>query len=459
MTKKRIRRRLATIDPALVLLVLLTAGLWIAGGASRADAIGQAVVRGLAAITMLIAISFFRFSPTRPALPVLGLLGGAIALVLLQLVPLPPGLWQSLPGRAAFVDRLGDENAVWRPLSLVPDATVNAAGALIVPLSVAVVILALRPSERRWLSTLLLALIAASTLVGLIEFSGQAVANPFVSPADPVAGTFANRNHFALFLALGCLITPVWALALHQKAVWRDASALLLVPLIVLGLLGSGSRAGLVLGVVGLIMGTLIARAGLAARTRRARRAILAGIAAGIILLGAFVLIIFVSGRADAINRVLQLGAENDLRWRVTGDLIALVQHYFPAGTGFGSFDPIFRQQERFELLQLTYLNHAHNDFIEVLLDGGLPASLLMAAAFIWWMIATWTVWRRGPTQEVLQGRLGSAIILLIALASAVDYPARTPLMMATLVLASLLLCWGASMSGTAPRQTAPIDA
>jgi hypothetical protein len=26
-----------------------------------------------------------------------------------------------------------------------------------------------------------------------------------------VSGTFANRNHFALFMAIGCVLAPAWA--------------------------------------------------------------------------------------------------------------------------------------------------------------------------------------------------------------------------------------------------------
>jgi hypothetical protein len=53
-------------------------------------------------------------------------LTAALVLIpVLQLAPLPPALWQALPGRLQemrSLDLIGEENS-WRPLSLVPDAT------------------------------------------------------------------------------------------------------------------------------------------------------------------------------------------------------------------------------------------------------------------------------------------------------------------------------------------------
>src|SRR3546814_1980120 len=77
-------------------------------------------------------------------------------------------------------------------------------------------------------------------LVGLLEFSGVRVDNPFINDSvGSVSGTFANRNHFALFLGLGCLITPVWAFAGTQGTGWRAPVALALITLFALTILRS----------------------------------------------------------------------------------------------------------------------------------------------------------------------------------------------------------------------------
>lgn len=58
----------------------------------------------------------------------------------------------------------------------------------------------------------------------------------------------ANRNHFALLLAIGLLTAPMWGVEAGSVLRVRAPIALGLVLLLVLTILASGSRAGIVLG-------------------------------------------------------------------------------------------------------------------------------------------------------------------------------------------------------------------
>src|SRR3546814_6135951 len=93
------------------------------------------------------------------------LLLATVLLVLLQLVPLPPAIWTALPGRDVLLGALPGE-AVWRPGSIVPSATINAASSLIVPFVTFTLVSALRDEEKAWLPTILLVVIFLSMLVG-----------------------------------------------------------------------------------------------------------------------------------------------------------------------------------------------------------------------------------------------------------------------------------------------------
>src|SRR3546814_14127035 len=75
---------------------------------------------------------------------------------------------------------------------------------------------------------------------------------------------------------------------------------------------------------------------------------------------------------------------------------------------------------EPFRLLKPTYFNHAHNDFLEVVLDGGLPAALLLLVAIGWYAIASIRAWRARGRHSVLP-KLGSSILLLVFVATAFD--------------------------------------
>jgi O-antigen ligase len=98
-------------------------------------------------------------------------------------------------------------------------------------------------------------------------------------------------------------------------------------------------------------------------------------------------------------------------------------------------------------LLKPTYFNHAHNDFLEIVLDGGVAGLLLLLLAFVWWIVAAVGA-VRAPLPSALPGRTGAAILLVVMIASIFDYPARTPLMMAIIVIAATWLARGSRDPG-----------
>lgn len=421
---------------------LLMTVLWVAGGASRADAMGQVVVR-LAAWTILIVaiLAGIRPSFTRYRF-IVGILSAMIGLLLLQLLPLPPALWEALPGRdlyRASAVAVGTES-VWRPLSLVPDATINALSSLIVPLVALVLLADMDKTQRTWVPGLVLVMIAASSLIGLLQFSGARFSNPLINDSQwYVSGNLANRNHFALLLAMGCLIAPAWAFAGARSAGWRVPTSIGLVMLFGMVTLATGSRAGMLVVVLALVAALLIVRHTfrhlLAPLPRWVSLALLAGTIAAIALL---ILLGIATDRAVSIQRVSSLDVAEDLRLRALPTIWTMIGTYFPAGSGFGSFDPMFRVSEPFGLLKRTYFNHAHNDFIEIILDGGVAGAILLIAVLLWWVLATIGAWRAGP--KAWRPRLGSAMLLLVFIASIFDYPARTPIIMTMIVVAAMWL-------------------
>lgn len=436
----RHRREIFLPDLYFILLAVLLAVLWLAGGASRADVPGQPVVRGAAAALLVVAALFGKRPMLNPLQPIAWFLGAAIALALVQLVPLPPTWWQSLPGRAPFAQAatLSGQDQPWRPLAIVPGAALNALSSLVVPLATLVFVAGLDERGRRLLPALLLGFIAAAMLVGLLQFSGARFDNPFVNETVGYVGaTFANRNHFALFLAVGCLAAPVWAARASRQSRWRYPLAAGLVLLFALGILATGSRAGMALGAIGITMGGWLVMGDIRRRLR-ARAAwvlpLLIAVTLGVLLL--FLAIAVAADRAVSIDRAMAVDLEGDMRSRALPTVLAMVKDFFPAGSGLGGFDPMFRSREPFLLLKPTYYNHAHNDWLEIILDAGLPGLLVLAAAVAWWGWASVRAWRGG---DLLQ-KLGSGVLLMVMLASIFDYPARTPMIMALIVIAAVWL-------------------
>lgn len=427
-----------------ILLAGLLSSLWLAGGASRADVLGQAVVRATAGIALATTILLGGRPSLNRARPVVWLLGAAFVLMVLQLIPLPPELWCAFPGRAVLLEAAAASGQAqpWRPLSIVPDATLNAGWSLIVPAAVLVLTASINGKDRQWLPGFLLGLIAAAMLLGLLQFSGVQISNPLINDTPgEVGGTFANRNHFALFLAMGCLLAPVWAFLDGRAPRWRAPVAFGLVVLFVLTILGTGSRAGLILGTLGLVLGLLLVQSEIKLALRRYPRwafPVLVAVVLGMIIVT--VLGSVAANRAVSISRMLAVDPGQDMRSRGLPTVLEMIRIYFPVGAGLGGFDPIFRMHEPLTLLKFTFFNHAHNDYLEVALDTGLPGMLLLAMALLWWAWASLRSWRSNGERWNVLPRLGSAMLLLEIVASLFDYPVRTPMMMGITMLAALWL-------------------
>jgi len=423
-----------------ILLIGLLVTIWVAGGASRADVLGQAVVR-IAAWIAIIMVALFGVRPSIARVrPALWILAAALILVLVQLIPLPPAVWQLLPGRselAGAID-LGGVADLWRPIAIVPGAAVNAAGSLVVPFAVLLLIAGLDEREVAWLPAMVLGMVTASAMLGLLQFSGAGFDNLFINDSPgQVSGNLANRNHFALLLSLGCVITPVWAFSGRNKFGWRAPVALGLVLLFILLILASGSRAGLLLGVSAIAIALLMVRNAIRLGRQRLPRWVFPAIVAGCVLtIGLFVLISIGADRAISVDRLFQMEAGEDLRTRNAPTVLRMIATYFPMGSGFGGFDPMFRIAEPFAMLKLTYFNHAHNDFLEIALDGGMAALVLLVASLIWWTKSSILAWRNGSDVA----KLGSAILALVLVAEAFDYAARTPIIMTMIVIAAIWL-------------------
>lgn len=145
------------------------------------------------------------------------------------------------------------------------------------------------------------------------------------------------------------------------------------------------------------LFGTLPPRPKLRRELRRAPRWVFPAIAAALFAaIGMFVLFSVAADRAMSIDRLFLVDRGQDMRTRGLPVVLPMIGAYFPFGSGFGGFDPILRMHEPAGLLKLTYFNHAHNDFLEVALDGGLMGIALLLSAIGWWLVASLRAWRGG---------------------------------------------------------------
>lgn len=432
--------------PFAVLIMLLTVCV-LGGGSSRADVLSLLYVRPLA----VAAFAFFAWQQLDwPIIRPLAMLLAAMALLcLLQLLPLPPAIYGLLSGREALdaIQQLNDTASDWRSVSIDPDATLNALVSLIIP---AAVLLGLASSSRARRNSLLLPLIgflATSAVLGMAQVaSGSDGAFYLYRNTYPgyAVGWFANRNHQAAALACLFPLLRAWA-ALDGGPIGgraRSWTAVVLALLVMPMIVATGSRAGLALGLVSLVLSLMVAPLPAVVRSRRGRLVA----ASVIILVLALSIAMLLLGRAASVNRLVDAGAFGSegrmaylpVEWRV-------FRTFWPLGIGAGAFDPAIRMMEPDALLHTTYFNHAHNDFIEMALIGGVPAIMLMAVALA--SLVRWTVLAlrsfRTASPDRLLARAAAVMLWVMVLASTVDYPLRSPLMASMMTIAAVWLVQG----------------
>lgn len=383
-----------------------------------------------------------------------------VASVAVQLIPLPPSIWSQFPGRAvlADIDKLAELGATWRPISMAPTGTWNALYALFAPLAVLLLAIQLPVEQRFYLIPLILVLGAISALLGLLQIAGPTDGPLYfyrITNADSAVGLFSNRNHAAAFLA--CLFPLLATFAsthvtsseqLRRRSWIASAAGAVMVPLILV----TGSRAGLVLGVLALATVPLLYNPPAAMRRPREAARLRVAFLLGSIAVAGLAVIFVTSWQDRTFSRLVETGSE-ELRLQVWGPIWDMALRYFPLGTGAGSFVEIFQLHEAHDQLRPNYLNHAHNDWLELLLTGGLVAGVLMAAAVAAWALRSVAVWRQadGSRTDRALARVGSIVLLLLGLASLGDYPLRTP---ALACLAAVAAVWLAGTRGPASNRS-----
>ena len=449
------------------LLVGLLVVCLLGGGSSFIDTQSLLYVRPFAVLALFLFLGLPGALNLRLVKVPLALLAGWIGLILLQLIPLPPGLWASLPGHMSYVevaDAMGFPQP-WRPLSLTPDLTLNALANTLIPLAVLVGFAKLSAPERGAFVPVIIGMFCASVALGIVQIAMGASSIAYLyshtNPGLPV-GFLANRNHHAVMLGAGFPLLLTWLKrdrkGGHEGGKLRLGVALLLGLLFALTILTTGSRAGAAALLLSLAMTGFLA---IRDRRRDQRGRVSRWITGAVLLvaIGLLAVVSFQLGRALSIDRLIspQGQLQKDLRFSYFPQTIAIGNRFFPFGSGIGSFEPVFINFEPDEMLSDQYANQAHNDLLDIYMTAGVPGLLILAPFIAWVVISGLSLLRRGrdePTPRLAQ--LGLVIILLLLLASLVDYPLRTPLLSALFAVCCGWLCTGQRLPQ--PRQAHAIE-
>jgi O-antigen ligase len=186
-------------------------------------------------------------------------------------------------------------------------------------------------------------------------------------------GTFINRNNFSGFiemiwpLALGATLAMTGRVRSLKSALYSDSlnrQALMALGIIVflLALIFTRSRAGIISGLVGFLVFTVMARTGMRTVARQTR-----------LLLGGIVLLLCVYtmtiGFGPVMSRFLSLGSDGNSRLEIWRDSLPIINDH-PLGIGLRNYENVFAVYNRSFTSEQT-VAHAHNDYLQMLIETG----------------------------------------------------------------------------------------
>jgi O-antigen ligase len=127
---------------------------------------------------------------------------------------------------------------------------------------------------------------------------------------------------------------------------------------------------------------------------------------------------------------------------------------FAPLGSGLGTFVPVYAMCEGPENVSSSYTNRAHNDWLELWLEAGVPAAALAALFLAWLGIRAWAAWSPQDHEhslvDALLARAATVTIVLVLLHSVADYPLRTSANLTVFALACALLIPASRQGSTA---------
>jgi O-antigen ligase len=379
---------------------LLGSVLFIAlliGGGTASGLYSDALIEVAALVAAAAALSR-PSSQTIPAWIFLVLLL-ALALLVLQIVPLPAGLVAGMRPDVLL-------GAPWLPghMRFISVGVGRTVECLLYVVSVAAFFLAvmrLRPEQVYGLLPFFFMGVICNGLAGAIQYSlSDDIAIQGFLPFTINAGLFANRNHFAALLFVAIPFAVYHGLFRgHLLSGALGLAALLLL------LLAAGSRAGILIGLAITIISVIF----LSARSR------LSGVGIVVLFIGLAVYTIGAWTKIDSRVVDPDFGRSEFARTTIEG-----IKQNWETGVGFGNFQKAYQIYERKEMIFSAYVNHAHNDYLEIFFEGGIAAAVIVGLYAVFLLRFAF-----GGRRDRLQKAAFLSVSFLLV-HSLVDYPLRT---------------------------------
>ena len=190
----------------------------------------------------------------------------------------------------------------------------------------------------------------------------------FPSGFPDVYGTFAYYNNFSQFIELTLPIT-LWLGLNHREP---RHHWLLLSALQIGAVVASGSRAGAALVIAELLAVLLLAL------SRRRNVMSLKVIGLTLLLSLGFIYIAGFKKVVDKLERPDQLATRRE----INEASVAMIKARPLTGWGLGAYVPVYKMFAVYD--DGTWVNQAHNDYLEWAAEGGIPFACIMVVLILW---------------------------------------------------------------------------
>ena len=364
-------------------------------------------------------IDFFLRAPT----PLRILTAATFLLPLLQLLPLPPMLWNALPGRAMAGQSLAliDQSRHWMTWTVDPARTLVAFIGLLAPFAILVTTDGhsrdSHASALKWIAGLGI----GNIMIGAVQLaSGRQLLN-WYGGGNPghLYGTFANHNSAGLFLVIAlCALLGIRTGASASHRMIKAALGLLLVS----GVFLTQSRSSIALLIIPVIQLSLQYL-----HHRRNRISLRGGYIAAISVLAALSILSALAMDNMKAGEILHRFDDlHDARPMIWQDTVVAISRYWPVGSGIGTFDEVFQIDESLENANSHLAGRAHNEYLEILLESGIFGGFLAFAWIIYALHLAAFHSYRIPSHFLAP----IAIVVAISMQSLLDYPLRNQAIM-----------------------------
>ncbi|WP_234031790.1 O-antigen ligase family protein [Porphyrobacter sp. SLTP] len=425
----------------------------ILGGASNGGFFANGVLQVLGAILIAWALWQPSSPQTADGRIFARLLIAAVLMILLQFVPIPQALWDMPTGRAALAAEGAAIGLDYAPVfwGLLPNEALKSAVWLIPAMALAVGMLRLSAWQPQRLAWAIVAAMALSVLLGAIQLGqgrGSLAYLYTITNVGSTVGFFANSNHLATLMLvslpfIAALIARQFKTGKEEFNVLFIAIGLGLAALVITGIVVNGSLAGFAL-----IGPVLVASAMILVRSWQIRKASL--ILLPLVLVGGLSWLLVTEEGAQLLE-FEELDSSGGSRQQIWSHTLEAIGDHLPFGSGLGTFSEVYQRYEDTDKVSKAYINHAHNDYLELLLELGFLSLPLMVAFLAWWMRSLVRIWLNETDNPfALAGAIAVGTILIH---SVVDYPLRTAAISGVFAISLVMMAVQSAAIGKAPKQ------